>query len=292
MTHQKSSPADSVGSMFDRIGMWLSGARERAAARYPVAYHVQERLGIALRFFLRPARAAGKYRLSYLQADLISGLTIAMVALPQVMAYALIAELPPQVGLYTAIVGAIVGSLWGSSHHLQTGPTNAISLLTLSILLGVASPSTPEYMLAAGVMAVLVGVFQLTMGLARLGVLVDFVSDSVVVGFTTGAGLLIFCNQIRNLLRLDIRTAPHLWETVPAIIGALPQTHWLSLAVSMGTIVLILILRRLNRRLPAPFVAMLVASLAVGLFHLDVEGVQVIGELPTGLPPLAGVHHL
>jgi SulP family sulfate permease len=142
-------------------------------------------------------------------------------------------------------------------------------------------------MLAAGVMAVLVGVFQLTMGLARLGVLVDFVSDSVVVGFTTGAGLLIFCNQIRNLLRLDIRTAPHLWETVPAIIGALPQTHWLSLGISLGTIVLIIVLRRINRRIPAPFVAMLVASTAVGLFHLDVEGVRVIGELPTGLPPLA-----
>ena len=240
-----------------------------------------------LTFFLRPIEIIRTYDMRYLQPDLIAGLTVAVITLPQAMAYALIAELPPEVGLYSAIVGAIVGGLWGSSNHLQTGPTNTTSLLILSILLGIAVPGTEAYIIAAGMMAILVGVFRLLMGLARLGVLVNFVSDSVIVGFTSGAGILIFINQIRNLLRLDIPSAPTLWQTIPNLVTNIATTHWPSLLIGAVTIALILVLKRVNRKLPGPLIGMVVGAALVALLQLDIGGVKVVGELPRGLPPLA-----
>ncbi|MBN1641778.1 MAG: STAS domain-containing protein [Anaerolineae bacterium] len=238
-------------------------------------------------FFLRPVEIIRTYRWADLRDDAIAGLTVAVVTLPQAMAYALIAELPPEVGLYAAIVGAIVGALWGSSSQLQTGPTNTTSLLILSVLLTVASPGTPEYVVAAGMMALLVGLVRLTMGIARLGMLVNFVSDSVIVGFTAGAGALILVNQVRHLFRLPIPSLPNLWQTLPAIAGHLVEAHWPSAAIGGGTIAMIVLLRRVNRKLPAPLMAMVVAAAVVAVFGLDGRGVRVVGELPRGLPPFA-----
>ena len=134
-------------------------------------------------YLLKPARFFQGYRRHNLRPDLISGLTVAVILLPQSIAFALIAELPPEMGLYAAIVAAIIGALWGSSNQIHTGPTNALSLLVLSSLIMSAQPGTPEFVVAAGLLAVMVGLLQLTMGLVRLGVLVNFVSHSVVVGF-------------------------------------------------------------------------------------------------------------
>jgi SulP family sulfate permease len=234
----------------------------------------------------RPVEIFKSYQLTDLRPDLIAGLTVAVVALPQAMAYALIAELPPQVGLYATIVGAIVGALWGSSHHLQTGATNTASLLVFSALLAVESPGTSEYLFAAGVMAVLIGVFKIIMSFARLGVMVNFVSDAVVTGFTAGAGILIGINQLRHLLRLPMPSYPTLWGTIPAVIHNVTAAHITSFVIGVGTIIIIFVLRKVSRRIPAPLLAMIVAATFVGLLHLDTQGVKVVGELPRGLPPL------
>lgn len=239
-----------------------------------------------LQFFLQPLDLVQNFTPTSLKADAIAGLTVAVIAIPQAMAYALIAELPPETGLYAAIVGAVVGALWGSSHHLQTGPTNTTSLLVLSVLLAVASPDDPSYLVIAGMMAVMVGLIQVLLALARLGVLVNFISDAVIVGFTGGAGILIAINQVRNLLRLDIPSMPHLWETVPNILTHAETAHVPSLLIGAGTIALILILRKVNRDLPAPLLGMVGAGIVVGLLGLDQQGVAVVGELPRGLPPL------
>jgi hypothetical protein len=131
--------------------------------------------GTTLGYWERPVTILRHYQPADLLPDVMAGLTIAIVLLPQAIAYSLIAELPPQMGLYAAIVAAIIGALWGSSAHLHTGPTNAASLLVLSTLLSIAAPGTPRYLAAAGLLAVMVGVARLLMGLARLGVLVNFV---------------------------------------------------------------------------------------------------------------------
>jgi SulP family sulfate permease len=229
------------------------------------------------------------YHYTDLQADVLAGLTVAIVALPQAMVFALIAELPAEVGLYALIVAAVVGALWGSSAQLQTGPSNTTSLLVLSVLIDVAAPGTPEYAIAAGLMALIVGVTRLLAGLARLGVLVNFVSDAVIVGFTAGAGALILVNQLRHLLRLPVASQPNLWRTLPAIASQLDETHLFSALIGLGTIALIVILRRIDRRLPAPLLAMAAAGVVVALFGLDAQGVAVVGELPRGLPPLVAL---
>lgn len=239
-----------------------------------------------LGFLTRPAQIIRGYPRSALRPDLIAGLTVAVILLPQSIAYALIAGLPPQMGLYTAIIAALVGALWGSSNQLQTGPTNTASLLVLSSLLFVAKPGSPEFIAAAGLIALLVGIFRLALGLAHLGLLVNFVSDSVIVGFTAGAGVLIMVSQLIPLLRLNSPSAPGLIDTLQNITPQLVELHKISLALGLGTILLIVILRRFKPNWPGPLIAMLAATALVAVLGLSQVGVKVIGALPRSLPPL------
>jgi SulP family sulfate permease len=243
------------------------------------------KLGASPSFFLQPVRIVRVYQLGNLRLDVVSGLTVAVVLIPQAIAYAFIAELPPQVGLYTAIVAAIVGALWGSSHHLQTGPTNAISLLVFSALVTIATPGTLEFLILAGLLAVMAGVIQLALGLARLGVLVNFVSHSVIVGFSSGAGVLIAIKQLRNLLGLEF-PSHSLAETIEGTLVHLPEANKAATALGLGTILLIVLLRRINPKLPGPLISMVLAAAIVGLVGPERLDVAVIGELPVGLPPL------
>jgi len=238
-------------------------------------------------FFLRPAKVLKGYTGADLRPDILAGLTIAVVLLPQAIAYAMIAELPPQMGLYAAIVAAMVGALWGSSRHLHTGPTNATSLLVLASLLSVATPGSGEFLVAAGYMSILVGVLKMSMGLLRWGVLVNFVADSVVLGFTAGAGILISFNQLRHLLRLDIPSNPRLGETVKDLLIHGDETHLISLGLGVGAIVLIILCRRIRPTLPAALLAMVATAAVTAIFRLDEQGVEVLGAIPRSLPPLA-----
>ncbi len=239
-------------------------------------------------FFARPAAVFRGYdRAANLKPDLLAGLTIAVVLLPQAIAFATLAELPPQMGLYTGVVAAIVGALWGSSRLLQTGPTNTSSMLIFATLLTAATPGTDEYIKAAGYLAVMVGVLRLTMGLARLGVLVHFVADSVIVGFTAGAGVLIGLNEMRHVLRLDIPSTPEAGLTVRMLILQIHHVHWPSVLVALGALLVMLMFKRGGPRVPGAFVAMAAASAATALLHLDGQGVKVLGAIPRSLPPIA-----
>ena len=227
-------------------------------------------------------------RKSHLQADLVAGLTVAIILLPQAIAFAIIAELPPSMGLYGGIIGGIMGALWGSSNQLHTGPTNAISLLIFSALSTIRADSPEQLMIAAGLMACMVGIFQLILGLARLGMLVNFVSHSVIVGFSTGAGLLIGIKQLEPFLGLDFE-ADQIYENVLYSILQFPQSHWPTAILGAGTIIVLLLIRRINANLPSSFLAMTIASVIVFAAGLDKMGVDVIGQLPSGFPPLADI---
>lgn len=218
--------------------------------------------------------------------DLMAGLTVAVVMLPQAVAFAFIAGLPARMGLYTAIVGSVVAALWGSSNQVQTGPTNASSLLVLSALLGTAEMGTATYIAAAGLLALMGGGLQLLMGLARLGVLVNFVSDSVVIGFTSGAGILIAVTQVAHLLRLPVPPAAKPWRVIANIVAHLPELHWPSLGVGLGVVLIILVIRRWQRRLPGLLIGLVVGAAAVAILGLDALGVEVVGAVRRSLPPL------
>ncbi len=255
-------------------------------AKLGARINVHHSIAPAIHYLQRPVQLFRTYDRANLRPDLIAGLTVAVILLPQSIAFTLVAELPPQMGLYAAIIGAVMGALWGSSDQMHTGPANAISLLIASSLTAVVAPGTPLYAIAAGMMAVMVGIFQLGMGLVRLGMLVNFVSHSVIVGFASGAGVLIALKQLQPLLGLESAGSGTI-ATLTNVIAEFANLHEPTAALGVGTMLLIVILRRINSRLPIPLLVMILASLLVYLLRLDEQNVAVIGQLPATLPPLA-----
>ncbi|MDT8306949.1 MAG: SulP family inorganic anion transporter, partial [Anaerolineae bacterium] len=233
----------------------------------------------AVRYLSRPVAILRHYERENLRFDLVAGLTVGVIMLPQAIAFAILAELPAVMGLYAAIIGSIAGALWGSSDQIHNGPTNANSILILSALIGAGFvPESGGFIIAAGVMAVMAGIFQLVLGLARLGILVNFVSYSVIVGFSAGAGVLIAVKQLFPLLGLSL-PARDMQEIVLGTVSHLDDLHPATTLIGLATIVVLVVLPRISRRLPAALIAMLLAALAVGLFGLEERGVAVIGEI-------------
>ncbi len=235
---------------------------------------------------LRPLALFRSYRREHVRADFVAGLTVTVILLPQAIAFSVIAQLPPQMGIYASIVAGFIGAMWGSSSQMHTGPTNAMALLIASVLAGVALPGSDQYIVAAGMLAVMAGVLQFVMGMVNLGMLVDFVSHSVTVGFTAAAGLLIIIKQIEPLLGLSTagtNVLVTLWEDIVHIT----ELHVPTAAIGLGTLAIILVLKRFAPRLPGPLIAMIGASAAVFLLGLDRQGVETVGQLPRSLPPLA-----
>jgi len=242
--------------------------------------------GQLTRFFLRPAEILRGYRPVDLRPDLLAGLTVAVVAIPQSVAYAAIAGLPPSYGLYSAAVASIVGALWGSSRFLSTGPTNAASILVLSILAPLVAVGSPEFFVAASLMAVLVGVLRVALGVARLGFLVNFASRAVLLGFTAGAAVLIAAGQLPTLLHLHAPPSARLIDTITAVAARAREAHPVSVAIGVGTLLLSIALGRLSRRLPSALLALVAAASVVVIWGAPALGISVVGEVPRALPRL------
>jgi SulP family sulfate permease len=240
-------------------------------------------------YFARPWTIFRQTRRDKIPADLIAGLTVASFAIPQAIAYASIAELPPHIGLYTAAIAAVVGSLWGSSRYLSTGPVNATSLLVLPILLVVAIPGTSEYYLAASLIAVMAGLIKIGLAFMRFGALVTLVSRSVLLGFVAGAALHIVVGQLRHLCALDIAASPQLHVNVRAVIDNLSDANGTSVIMGVVSLLIMIILRRVNRRIPSSLTVITLSSLTVLFFGLEARGVRVIGDIPRSFPPLTWV---
>jgi SulP family sulfate permease len=222
------------------------------------------------------------------RADTVAGLTVAAVAVPQAMAYALIAGLPPQYGLYTAIVMTAAGALFDSSRQLINGPTNAISIALLSALAAIEAGQ--DRVAPAILLALLVGLIQTGITLLRLGDLTRYISHAVIVGFTAGAGTLLVLDQLKNLVGLAAQGDAHdhflmrFWLTVTRGGGV----HGWTALVGLGTVGLVLGLRwlsgRLRLRLPEFLIAVISMAVLVWAGGLDRKGVSVIGDIPAQLP--------
>ena len=228
-----------------------------------------------------------QYSWSTFGLDAAAGLTVAAVAVPQAMAYAQIAGLPPQYGLYTAIVMTGVGALFDSSKQLINGPTNAISIAVLSALVGF---SDTERVPAAILLALLVGAVQTVITLLRLGDLTRYVSHAVIVGFTLGAAVLLVLDQFKNLLGLPAQGTgdDHFLKRFWLALSHIDQTNRAALLVGLGTVVIALGLRwinlRLGIRLPELLLAIICAATAVWHWGLDQQGVKIVGTIPAQLP--------
>jgi len=222
-----------------------------------------------------------------IKADLFAGLTVAVVAVPQSMAYALIAGLPVQYGLYASIVPTIVGCLWGSSAHLITGPTTTVSLVVFGTLHHLAPPGTPEYVGLVLFLSLLVGLLKIVMGIARLGNLLNFVSHSVLLGFMAGAAVLIAFKQLPGLLGVKIAKTSVFYEHLFSLTLNLHKTDWLTLLLGLITIGAIVTIRKVRPNWPGTLLAMILVGVIVAVFDLDARGVAVVGPIPRTLPPLS-----
>jgi SulP family sulfate permease len=220
-----------------------------------------------------------------LPADLIAGLTGAVIVLPQGVAFALIAGLPPIYGLYTAMITPVIAALFGSSYHLISGPTTAISLVVFSSISGTgAEPFTESFVNLALVLTVMAGVIQLAMGIGRLGVLVNFVSHTVVIGFTAGAGILIAGSQLKHLIGIKMTSGLPFHEGITHIANNLGATHYPTLIVGLGTLAIAIIAKKIWHKLPHMLLAMIGGSVLAYAFGGEDSGIKLVGEMTSKLP--------
>jgi len=221
-----------------------------------------------------------------LPRDLVAGLTTAAVILPKAMAYAALAGLPVQVGLYTALVPTAVYAVLGTSRRLSVSTTTTIGILTAAeIAMVVPDGNAVQALAVATALAVMVGLILVLASALRLGFLANFISDPVLTGFKAGIGVVIVVDQVPKLLDIHFHKGGF-FENVLAIVRHSPETSLLTLAVAAGTIAIMVLLPRIAPRVPAPLVAVGAAIAASGLMGLGASGVAVVGAIPAGLPGL------
>lgn len=226
-----------------------------------------------------------------MRLDLMAGLTGAVVVLPQGVAFATIAGMPPEYGLYAGMVPAIVAALWGSSWHLVSGPTTAASVVLYSSLSVYAEPATMDFVVLALTLTFMVGVIQLIMGLARMGALVNFISHSVIVGFTAGAAILIASKQLKNFFGVEMPGGGHLNDVLVNFVQQIPNINYYVTSVALVTMLTGIAIKRWFPKFPYMIIAMLIGSLLAYVLNqvvgADVTGIAVVGALPDTLPPLS-----
>lgn len=224
-----------------------------------------------------------------LRTDILAGLTGAIVVLPQGVAFATLAGMPPAYGLYSAMIPCVIAALFGSSRVMVTGPANAISLTVLAIMAPLAAPESPRYVQLVLTLAFMVGVWQIVLSLARAGKLIDHVSHTVIVGFTAGAAVLIVNSQIRNFFGVEITRGASVAQTVAEFIARISQVQGVTLVIGCITLVTALIWQPLNRIVPAMLVSVVAGSLVAlcAKWFDPTLVIKTVDALPGALPPLS-----
>ncbi|RJG10876.1 SulP family inorganic anion transporter [Pseudomonas cavernicola] len=223
------------------------------------------------------------YRQPWFRLDVIAGLTAAAVVIPKALAYATIAGLPVQVGLYTAFVPMLIYALFGTSRPLSVSTTTTIAILAGAALAEVSSGTPAALVTAAATLALLVGAILVLAGLLRLGFVANFISEPVLVGFKAGIGIVIVVDQIPKLLGIHIHKGSFIHNLLATFEG-LPQASLPTVAMAVFTIAILLVMKRFAPRAPAPLVAVAIGIGAMSLFGLERFGVATVGVVPTGLP--------
>ena len=221
--------------------------------------------------------------------DIIAGITGTIIVIPQAVAFAMIAGLPPIYGFYTAMITPIVAALFGSSYHLISGPTTAISIVVYSTLIKFVNPESDleAFVSLALVLTFLAGLFQFAMGLLRMGKLVNFVSHSVIIGFTAGAGILIAFKQLKHVFAIQVPQGSTILEIITYIAKHIADTNWYVFAVAIGTLMIALIIKLFIKPLSRYYmlIAMVLGSFIAILLGGELNGIETVGKIPSNLPP-------
>jgi len=223
-----------------------------------------------------------------LKADLIAGITVALVLIPQSMVYAQLAGLPAYYGLYTAFLPVMIAALWGSSSQLSTGPVAVVSLLTASAVAQfVPEMGSPEFISLAIMLAFLVGAFQFLLGVFRLGVIVNFLSHQILIGFINAAALIIAFSQLSKIFGVSMPRSEHFLVDVWGVIMQVGNTHIPSLLFGVTAFAFLWFLKHKYPKVPGVLIVLVATILVSGLIDFQAMGGKIVGEIPTGLPSFA-----
>jgi len=227
-----------------------------------------------------------EYKKEWFRSDFVSGLTVALMEIPQSIAYAMVAGLPPIYGIYSSFVVAMVYSLMGSSHHVVCGTTNAISLVVASTMINSNLPVARENPAAlVGLLTLMVGILQVAFGFLKIGNLSQFISRSVLIGFTAGAGVLIALNQLAPFFGIQLPKTPNMVELFTQTVCHLSETNGYAVGIALWTVAIISLGSRFFPRIPSPLLAVVSSAFAVYIFDLESKGVSLVGNIPASLPP-------
>ena len=224
------------------------------------------------------------YPKNFLLPDITAGLVVAVMLIPQAMAYALLAGLPAVTGLYASTIPLMVYALLGSSRQLAVGPVAIVSLLSLSGISKLAPTSSAEFIALAALLALLVGVIQAVLGLIGAGFITNFLSHAVISGFTSAAAIIIGLSQLKQLFGVDIPRTHGALETLFETLRSLPQTNGYSLALGLASMGVLLWSRARVPRFPAPLLVVALSTIAVAYLQLQDKGVAIVAEVPSGFP--------
>lgn len=224
------------------------------------------------------------YKKTNLSGDISAGLIVGIMLIPQGMAYAMIAGLPPVFGLYASLIPQIVYAIMGTSRQLAVGPVAMDSLLVASGLGALAISGIDEYIAMAIFLALFMGAIQLALGLLRMGFLVSFLSKPVISGFTSAAAIIIGLSQLKHLLGTTIESSNQVHILIANAFSSIMETNLIALAIGIGAIVIIKTIKKVNKKIPAALVVVVVGVLTVYVLGLHENGVKIVGEVPEGLP--------
>lgn len=224
------------------------------------------------------------YKKEYLGGDLSAGLTVGIMLIPQGMAYAMIAGLPPVFGLYAALIPQVIYGILGTSRQLSVGPVAMDSLLVAAGLGALSLSGMEEYIGMAIFLALFMGLIQFLLGVVRMGFLVNFLSKPVISGFTSAAALIIGLSQLKHLLGTQIERSNQIHTLLYNAFKTIDQTQWIALVLGLAAIVIIKGLKRIHKRIPGALIVTLLGILVTYIFRLDQLGLSIVQDVPKGLP--------
>ncbi len=226
------------------------------------------------------------YSKAQFRGDLPAGLTAGVLLIPQSIAFAMIAGVPPIYGLYASTVPMILYAIFGTSRQLSVGPVSIVSLLTFASVSALAQPESWEYIQLTIMLSLVVGLIQIVVGIFQLGFLVNFLSHPVISGFTSASAVIIATGQIKHLLGISLEKEAYVYQVFGNIFSQLNQINIYALIIGIGSIVLISLLRKLHKSIPAPLVVVMLSILITWGLRLPLHGVKIVGYIPAGLPKL------
>lgn len=228
-----------------------------------------------------------KYNKTDLSGDLSAGLIVAIMLIPQGMAYAMLAQLPPVYGLYASTIPLVIYALFGTSRQLAIGPVAMVSLLVLSGVATIAEPGTNTYISLVLLLMLMVGILQFLMGVFKIGSFIRFIPHAVISSFTSAAAIIIGLSQLNHLFGIDLNANKGAFNVLFELLSRIDELNFITLSIGLFSMFLLILLKRSVPKLPGQIVVVVLSVLVLYLFQLQQQGVAIVGEIPRGLPSLS-----